>query len=210
VSQPTLGAALPKIVVEDGIARVTDTGDFFLVGDQTPVTHRCLLVQKIGGPTVYGTDPGKSTPADRLPPGAMHRDQLVLQRIALAPGDYRWWMWGGVHSRYVRADGSVAYDVYEWGNYDLSHPERVAEGTLTVASTKAPAPTPVSERPWMPYVERAREASDIAVAVMEQEGVSFDVRRKQRAGMAAFIYHADDATRRRAYTSLAKEFGWPL
>ena len=150
---------MPTVAVTDGVLRVTDTGDFFIVGDDTLVTHRCLLVRKQGGAPVFGVDPGKSTPVDRPPPGSGTRDEVAAFRVALAAGTYEWFVWGGVHSRYVRADGTVAYDVFEWGNYDLSHPERVAKGTVTVGTP------PPSVKPLTWYRDQALRILDEAVRV---------------------------------------------
>jgi hypothetical protein len=137
VSQPSLGQQLPVLAIENSVARLVDDGDFF-TQEGDPVTHRCLLIQRVGGPTVFGNDPGKSTPADRiLPTGAGTREQVAAFRVPLSPGDYRWYVWGGIHSTYAGA-----YDVYEWGGHDLSHPDRVATGRLHVGSEPTPQPPP--------------------------------------------------------------------
>ena len=104
-----------------------------------------VVVKGLDGTVPKDTDPGVSlpgvTPDD---PGAPY--------YALSAADnghcFVAEVWGGIHSRYVFADGTVAYDEWEWGHLN-SFGEPAVTNQVCVGDAAAPAP-PAVEPPAPP------------------------------------------------------------
>lgn len=221
MSQPILGANLPRWAVENGVARLVDDGDFFTQEGVSP-PYRCVAIIH-NGAVVFGSNLGTraSVTTDYAKfergelPGAGTREQVNAFRIPLGPGTYTWLVWAGV--RYLGWGDNAGVDKVEWGNYDLTNPSRVATGSLVIpASAPVPTDPPPSETdpfPWMPHLSNARDDLELAVAAYNvKRGVEPDARRilfRQRFAMMQQIGHCSDAQRREIHAALAPIFGWP-
>jgi hypothetical protein len=95
----------------------------------------------------------KTTPADTIPANT-YPDAPNANLYTLRPADQGRRLcvevWAGVHSRYVTADGVVAYDVWEWGHVN-SHGEPAIACTGSGAPP-SPPPTPPPAPPPPPPV----------------------------------------------------------
>ena len=224
MSQPTLGAKLPEFAVENGVARIVDDGDFFVLEDDNKsAPYRAIAIYS-GTTRVYGAPlhsgvASQTTPYDEFERGELQgagtREQVQALRIPLAAGTYRWYVWGGI--RYLGWGDNIGRDKVEWGNYDLSNPSRVATGTLTVSDTTPPPPPPPPPAddpyPWLPHLGNARDDLELAVAAFYMKrGQSVDSQRvlfRQRFGMMQQLGQCTSEERARAHAVLAPIFGWP-
>jgi hypothetical protein len=94
----------------------------------------------------------KTTPADTIPANT-YPDVPNANVYTLRPADQGRRLcvevWAGVHSRYVTADGVVAYDVWEWGHVNL-HGEPAIACTGSGAPSPPPPPPPPPSAPVVP------------------------------------------------------------
>ena len=85
-------------------------------------------------------DPPDPNPAGAMPSGLQGFDFTGLFPAGVGTMEVLFELWASTHSRYVRQDGSVAYDVREWGgSYLDGSPVRFA---VTVTKPVAPPPPP--------------------------------------------------------------------
>jgi hypothetical protein len=105
------------------------------------------------GTTVKGpTSMPKSTLASAPLPAGTYPDDPTAHIYDLQAADAGQPMcvevWGGIHSKYVYADGTVAYDVWEWGHVNIFGQEAKACLTTSGAAPPGPsAPTPPAAPP---------------------------------------------------------------
>jgi hypothetical protein len=130
------------------------------------------------GATVKGPDSmPKSTQGDAPLPAGTYPDDPTANVYNLQAADAGQPMclevWGGIHSKYVYADGTVAYDTWEWGHVNAFGAEAktciTAPGTPsgpttpTTPTTPTPPAAPAPQAPLAPAVTAAPEVKGIAM-----------------------------------------------
>jgi hypothetical protein len=194
VSPPTLEQQGDKLIAHNGAWRC----------DSGPIDGYVFAFLRDGG-LYAGQTPPPFLDVNKMQPLLDENGQGIL------PVDYgrsfQVEVFARTYSRYVHQDGTVAYDGYEYGRFINGDPAKPALSNVVVPQAVESAPEP-SKPTVLQYIAIAREASDNAVATMEQNGVSLLDRRKSRAGMAARILHATDGEKARAFEALKGVFGW--
>jgi hypothetical protein len=149
VLAPAAGASEPRWTDRPTIAivgpRAIAANGGWLSESDTPQKYVFRFTR--GGVLVKGpASVPKSTPAGTIPantyPDVPNANVYTLRaadqgrRLCVE-------VWAGVHSRYVTADGVVAYDVWEWGHVNV-------HGEPAIACTGAGAPPPAPPAPPPP------------------------------------------------------------
>lgn len=131
------------------------------------------------GTTVKGPDSmSKSTPGEAPVPAGTYPDDPTANIYTLQAADAGATMclevWGGIRSKYVYADGTVAYDAWEWGHVNAAGQEAktciTAPGSApttptapTPPATPTPPAAPAPQAPLAPAVTAAPEVKGFAM-----------------------------------------------
>ena len=131
------------------------------------------------GTTVKGpTSMPKSTQASAPLPAGTYPDDPNAYIYDLQPADAGQPMcvevWGGIRSTYIYSDGTVAYDVWEWGHVNLFGQEAKACLTASGSAPSAPTtptppstpPAPTGPKPQAPLAPAATAAPTVTGAPM--------------------------------------------
>jgi hypothetical protein len=117
----------PPADVDGAVVRVRDQNWQQGLGNGEPLTEpRFVKSWSLDGGATWGIPgPGPQTRVDDPVYGQSPAGELTVYdfRGLIPPGESRDVLFeiaAGTHSRYVRQDGSVAYDVIEWGNQFLN------------------------------------------------------------------------------------------
>lgn len=147
------GASEPELtqmptLVQDGSRLVGSNGGW--QSNSGSPTKYVFRFTRNGTPVKGPTSMPKSTQASAPLPAGTYPDDPNAHIYDLQAADAGQPMcvevWGGIRSTYVYADGTVAYDVWEWGHVNTFGQE--AKACLTTSGTAAPsAPTPPSAPP---------------------------------------------------------------
>lgn len=132
------------------------------------------------GATVKGPDSmSKSTQGSAPLPAGTYPDDATANIYNLQAADAGQQMclevWGGIHSKYVYADGSVAYDAWEWGHVNVFGAEAktctTAPGTPTGGTPTTPTTptTPAAPKPQAPLAPAATAAPEVKGIAMVDE-----------------------------------------
>jgi hypothetical protein len=187
----------PNLTVQGNQLYASNGGWYSYSGPVTKILYRFLrdgvVVKGLAGDVPKSTAPSVSLPG-------VTPDDPNAPYYALTAADnghcFVAEVWGGTHSEYVYADGTVAYDVWEWGHLNTFGAPAVtnqvcvgdavpAPGPPTVAPPAPPAPTPPPPPPPAPpklafttsWIPNGSVGADYSSALRVEHGtsVSFSV-----------------------------------
>lgn len=169
----------PSLVV-DGSRLVAGNGGW--LSESGPLTKYVFRFTRNGVTVVQGPESmSKTTPGPAPLPAGTYPDEPNANIYNLQAADAGAQMcvevWGGLRSTYQYADGTYAYDVWEWGHVNVNGEEAkvcvTAPGTPSSpppsGGPSAPPPGPAVPQPQAPLVPVATSAPTISGLAMVEE-----------------------------------------